>query len=149
MGGFSLVRPVRASYAAGKGVETWGALASLTAARLKDAVYWTAAKGSLRRSEIARHDDQLSGRAQVIASDHDRRSGLRRRGEEQQKEGTMAQIIRRMTRLRMFGAVALWSVDTVADFKMKTDCQKNRTDGRVIVDLGGTPHPLASGFSEI
>ena len=39
MGGFSLIGPVRASYAAGKGAETWGALASLTAARLKDAVY--------------------------------------------------------------------------------------------------------------
>ena len=49
----------------------------------------------------------------------------------------MAQIIRRMTRLCMFGAVALWSVDAVADFRMKTDCQKNRTDGRVIADLGG------------
>ena len=49
----------------------------------------------------------------------------------------MAPIIRRMTWFCMFGAVALWSVDAVAALKMRTDCQKNRTDGRVIADLGG------------
>ena len=49
----------------------------------------------------------------------------------------MAPIIRRMTWFCMFGAVALWSVDASAGLKMRTDCQKNRTDGRVIADLGG------------
>ena len=49
----------------------------------------------------------------------------------------MAPIIRRMTWFCMFGAVALWSVGASAGLKMKTDCQKNRTDGRVIADLGG------------
>ena len=49
----------------------------------------------------------------------------------------MAPIIRRMTRFCMFGAVALWSVDASAGLKMRTDCQKNRDDGRVIADLGG------------
>ena len=49
----------------------------------------------------------------------------------------MVPIIRRMTWFCMFGAVALWSVDASAGRKMKTDCQKNRTDGRVIADLGG------------
>jgi hypothetical protein len=49
----------------------------------------------------------------------------------------MVLIIRRMTRFCMFGAVALWSVDASAGLKMRTDCQKNRSDGRVIADLGG------------
>jgi hypothetical protein len=49
----------------------------------------------------------------------------------------MVLIIRRMTWFCMFGAVALWSVDASAGLKMRTDCQKNRTDGRVIADLGG------------
>ena len=49
----------------------------------------------------------------------------------------MAPIIRRMTWFCMFGAVALWCVDASAGLKMRTDCQKNRTDGRVIADLGG------------
>jgi len=49
----------------------------------------------------------------------------------------MAPIIRRTTGLSMFGAVSLWSVDASAGLQMRTDCQKNRTDGRVIADLGG------------
>ena len=49
----------------------------------------------------------------------------------------MAPIIRRMTWFCMFGAVALWSVDASAGLKIRTDCQKNRDDGRVIADLGG------------
>jgi hypothetical protein len=49
----------------------------------------------------------------------------------------MAPIIRHMTWFCMFGAVAFWSVGASAGLKMKTDCQKNRTDGRVIADLGG------------
>ncbi len=49
----------------------------------------------------------------------------------------MAPTIRCMTRFCMFGAIALWSMGASAGLKMRTDCQKSRTDGRVIADLGG------------
>ncbi len=49
----------------------------------------------------------------------------------------MAPTIRCMTRFCMFGAIALWSMGASAGLKMRTDCQRNGTDGRVIADLGG------------